>query len=127
MLAPPPTQEATNHERKVANEMEEMEKIDEEREESSERIRRLLLEWKARRAQETLVRADKGMIKVVDSEKDAEQTGFPSTRMSGRWKYTRYTPLHHCTIAWPSSCTHFTGRAYSLYRGWNSYKQEGPN
>ena len=44
MLAPPPTQEATNHERRVAKEMEELEQIYEEREERLERIRSRKLE-----------------------------------------------------------------------------------
>ena len=63
MLAPPPTQEATNHEKRIAKEMEELEKIDEEREERLERIRRRKLEWKARRAQETVIRAHKDVVK----------------------------------------------------------------
>ena len=40
-----------------------------------ERIRRRQLEWKARRAQETVVRADRDVTKVVDSEKGVKQTG----------------------------------------------------
>ena len=75
MLAPPPTQEATNHEKRIANEMEELEKIDEEREERQERIIERKKEWKARNAQETVIMINKDMGDCVDAEKDAKMTG----------------------------------------------------
>ena len=50
MMAKPPTQEARNHEKRVAKEIEKLERIGEER---LERMSRRKFEWNARRAQKT--------------------------------------------------------------------------
>ena len=46
LLAPPKPLEVKNHEERIANEVEAMEVIDEDREERLDRVRRRALEWK---------------------------------------------------------------------------------
>ena len=65
LLDPPPPKEVINHEKTIAREMEEIERIDEEREDRLERIRRRKLEWKARRVHKTMVETDNGLVRGV--------------------------------------------------------------
>ena len=81
MMASPPAQEATNHEKRAAKEVKELDKIDEEREKSLERIRRRKLEWNAR-SQKSGNMIKKDMKDVGKVEKDDKMMEVPEPKMT---------------------------------------------
>ena len=66
LLTPLPPKEDTSQVKTIAGEMEEMEmeRIDEEREQRLERLRRRKLEWIARRADKTVIKASKEAVNI---------------------------------------------------------------
>ena len=98
MLAHPPTKEATNHERRIAKEVEMLESVDEEREERLERLRRRKLEWQDRKAQKAVIMNVKDL---EDESKVAKVMEIPETAEC-------HDGGAH-TIAWPSDSTTFQG------------------
>ena len=55
LLAPPPPKEVIEHEKTIARKVDEIEVVDEEREERLERMRRKMLEWKAKQTCKNIV------------------------------------------------------------------------
>ena len=55
-------QESTHHEQRAAKEMEDWARIDEEKEERLERLRRRQMEWKARRVQKAMDMNEEAMV-----------------------------------------------------------------
>ena len=86
MMAPPPTHEATNYEKRAAKKVEELERINEEREARLERIRRRKLEWSARRAQKTANRIKQDVDTGVKVKEDAKMVEAPEHNMNKEMK-----------------------------------------